>query len=143
MLFILPHTMLAARFLSSSLKDLEAQRHQLMHLEAVDRLVLFLAVCKLYHMSLNLLAETMDIPITTVGSTEAIILLVTLMANHILKVNLLSNNLRCQCTMEVHRPLEATEVSDHSNLSKLAMLFPKIMLDPLLNLCKALFLVSH
>jgi hypothetical protein len=144
MRFTLQRTTLAALSSSSFQSDLEAQPHQPMHPEAADRLVSFLAVCKLSHMFLNLLVATMAILIIIVGSTEAIIHLAILTASHTLKVaSLPSSNLRCQYTMADPQQLEAMEVSDHSSRSKLAMLFLKTMLDLLLNQCKAWFLDNH
>ena len=94
-------------------------------------------------MFLNLLVETTDTPTITVGQTEAIKPLATLMVSHMLKVNLLSSSLRCQCTTVDPLQLEAMGVLDHNSHSKLAMSFHRTMLDLLRNLCKVLFLVSH
>jgi hypothetical protein len=109
--------MLEVLFLNSFLSALEVQLHRLTRLEAVDLLVLCLAVCKLCHMSLNPLVETTDILIITVVPTEVFTLLATLTVNHILKVNLHSSNLQYQCTTADRQQLEAMEALDHSNLS--------------------------
>jgi hypothetical protein len=114
-----------------------------MHLEAADQLVLFLEACKSFHMFLNLPEETMDILIITVVQTAAIIPLATPTINLLVKVNPRNSSRQCQCTMGDRQLLEATEVLDHSNHSRLATLFLKAMLDPRLNPCKASFPVSH
>lgn len=141
--FILQRTTSAALCLNSSLRDSEAPQHRRMLLEAVDQLVLFLAACKLYHMFLNPLVEITDIQITTAALIDLTKPLATLTVNHMPKVNLLSSNLRFQCTTADHQQLEAMEVLDRNNHNRLVMLLPRAMLAPLLNQCKVLFPVSR
>jgi hypothetical protein len=141
--FTLQLTMSEALSLNSFLSDLEDPQHRLTLLGAVDRLVWFPVACKLSHMFLNPLVETMDILITIAALNDLTTPQPTLTVSHMATVSLLSSNLQSRCTTADHQQSEVMEVLDHSNHNKLVMFLLRTMLDPLLNPCKVLFLASH
>src|ERR1700722_338697 len=85
--FTLLPTMLEAHFSSSSLSDLEVLLHLLMPHGVVVRRELYLGACKVSHMSLNQLAETMATRTTSVVMTIVLSTLQLLpMANRTVKL---------------------------------------------------------
>ncbi len=137
------HTTWVAPFSSSFQRDLEALPHLRMLLEAVVRQASFLEACRLCHMYLNQLEETMATPITTVASIVATTPQETHTANHTLNLQLLISNRLYQCTMVDHLQLEGMAESGLNSHTKLVPSVLNPMLDHLLNQCKAWFLASH
>lgn len=137
--------MSAALSLSNSLSDSVDLRLLPTLLGVVAQQVLFQVACKLSHMFLNPLVETMATLIIAV-MTVVTQLQTKVMVNHTLvTANLLNNSQLSQCTMVVRQQLEVMVESDLNNHNNTTLLALKVTLAALLlNQCKVLsFLVNH